>query len=287
MVNTPASANTDGSNTGRWTDQSSSKGYSNNEYQQQAHSNSSKGSSKGTKGVNNKSDQGSSSKGTKGANNNQHHNYDHQYLNSIAENSQYNNTNDKGNYKDFNSKGSEFELSSKSSKGNGKENTTRNKDSFTKRNDQENAPKESPSSTSAAGKRKHEKKRLKRLEMEQTELELSSNTGHRLSVGTARSSITSSKVTVTSSKATPTPKLHRNLKHGQNPHEAQAVLDNTIIGTASLNQTKLPSAILSGCCFGLRDFGISANCGSLNIAKISRFTHLKQHFSLQNYKNTF
>jgi len=42
---------------------------------------------------------------------------------------------------------------------------------------------------------------------------------------------------------------------------------------------------LPGCCFGSGFFENSANCGSLNIAKISRSTHVKQHFSMENYEN--
>jgi len=42
---------------------------------------------------------------------------------------------------------------------------------------------------------------------------------------------------------------------------------------------------LTGCCLGSGFFGISANGGSLNIAKFSRFTHVKQHFRMENYEN--
>jgi len=35
-----------------------------------------------------------------------------------------------------------------------------------------------------------------------------------------------------------------------------------------------------------RGFGFSANCGSLNIPKFSRSTLVKQHFSMENHKNT-
>jgi len=35
----------------------------------------------------------------------------------------------------------------------------------------------------------------------------------------------------------------------------------------------------------LRAFRLYANCGSLNISKKTRSTHVKQHFSIQNYEN--
>ena len=60
---------------------------------------------------------------------------------------------------------------------------------------------------------------------------------------------------------------------------------NNIMELLLLVAMVLIGIILTGRCLGSGFFGISANCGSLNIAKISRSTHVKQHFSMENYEN--